>query len=296
MRVLVTGAYGQVGSEVVECLRSKGHDAVGHSSGDCDVTDHAMVARCLTQNAYEAIVNCAAFTNVDGAETQAGRAFSVNRDGPENLAAMAADLEIPFIHLSTDFVFDGTQPRPYREEDAATPINTYGASKLAGEEAVRAAAKAHLILRISWVFGAVGSNFVKSIIGAAKEKAVLDVVDDQVGIPTAANHVAEGVATVLTAIDHGWCHWGTYHFTSGGPAVSRHDFAAAILERLRERRERVPLLRRIPSSSLNTPARRPANSHLDCGRFDAAFPNQRADWRSGLDQVMTVLCGAGNRP
>ncbi len=237
-------------------------------------------------------MNCAAYTAVDRAEQEPDRAFAVNRDGPANLARACAAAGAVLLHLSTDYVFDGTKSGPYREDDAAAPLGVYGGSKWAGEEAVRQTLPAHLILRVSWVFGATGGNFVKTMLRLAREREELRVVDDQHGCPTHAGAIAATLLTLAERLTGGpSAAYGTYHFCNP-PPVTWHGFAGAIIERARaltpiKTRTIVP----IATQDYPLPARRPANSVLDCTRLHETFGLTPEPWQAGLDAVLKEVCG-----
>jgi dTDP-4-dehydrorhamnose reductase len=206
------------------------------------------------------VVNCAGFTAVDEAETAVEATYLGNAVGAENVAAASAQASVPLIHLSTDYVFDGANPAPAREDDPARPLGVYGRSKLAGQVAVRTRLQSHIILRTSWVFSAHGQNFVKTILRLAGTQRELRIVDDQVGGPTAADDIARAILAVAARVaDPDFAQWGTYHF-SGAPAVSWYGFARAIVAGMDV------MMTPIAARDYPRPARRPANSVLDCSR------------------------------
>jgi dTDP-4-dehydrorhamnose reductase len=233
-----------------------------------------------------AVVNCAAYTAVDRAESQPERAFAVNAGGTEIVARAAAARGLPIIHLSTDYVYDGTAAAPHREDEAIAPLNVYGASKAAGDASVAAANPAHLLLRVSWVFGIYGANFVKTMLRMGRERRELRVVADQTGGPTEARDIADAVIAMAAACRRpGFSAWGVYHF-AGAPNTSWHGFAEAIFERVRQSR---PRLVAIPSRDYPTPAARPLNSTLDCHRILEMFGIEQPDWRRSLSRVLADL-------
>lgn len=293
MKLLVTGCNGQVGWEVVRRAAQAGHEvqALGHA--ELDIADERAVAGMFERfekNAVEAVINAAAYTAVDRAEQEPEKAFAVNRDGPAHLAAACRRLGIPLLHISTDYVFDGARPDPYREDDPATPLGAYGRSKWKGEQAVRQCLPEHLILRVSWVFGVHGHNFVKTMLRLARERDELRVVADQRGCPTFAGHVAEVLLILAERIpsslkgQEGF--WGTYHYADT-PVTTWHGFAETIVERARLS---IPLKARgvvpITTAQYPTPAARPANSVLDCGRIRETFGIEPRPWPEGLDAVL----------
>jgi dTDP-4-dehydrorhamnose reductase len=233
------------------------------------------------------VVNCAAYTAVDKAESDADNAYRVNASGTENVALACAQAGIPMLHISTDFVFDGTSTRPAGEDDPVRPLNVYGASKLAGEEKVRKHLARHIILRTSWVFSAHGHNFVKTILRLARSQPQLRVVDDQIGGPTAAGDIAQAILRVTEACEQPrFSSWGTYHF-SGAPAVSWYAFVRAIVGE-----GGTPIVP-ITTKDFPTAARRPANSVLDCSRIWQVFGIAQPDWRVSLASVCDALAAGG---
>ncbi len=229
---------------------------------------------------------------MDRAEEEQALAFAVNRNGAQNLAETAEKAGAVLVHISTDYVFDGTKEGPYTEEDAPNPINVYGASKLAGEEAVRKACRRHLIVRTSWVFSAHGRNFVKTMLRLGKAREEIAVVADQVGKPTGASELARVIWAMLPRAEG---RWGTYHVAQP-PAVSWHGFAEAIFAEAR--RQGIALavrhVRAIVTKDYPTPARRPANSVLDCTKLARVFGIQLTVWRQSLVKVLGYLAGTSN--
>jgi dTDP-4-dehydrorhamnose reductase len=281
--IAILGAGGQVGRELSARAAALGlrFQAFGHQ--DCDITNPASVVRALG-DAHVA-VNGAAFTAVDRAETETTAAFAVNRDGAAVLARACGASGLPLIHLSTDYVFNGRKAEPWCEDDPTAPIQVYGASKLAGEAEIRRAGR-HIILRTSWVFSPHPPNFVRTILRLASEREEIAVVDDQRGGPTPADALAETLLRLAgLAVRPDFTDWGTYHY-AGAPAVTWHEFAAAVLA-ARDR----PRLRATSTAEFGAPARRPANSVLDCRRIEAAFGISQPDWRAGLLRVLARLRG-----
>jgi len=250
------------------------------------------VAPIVASYAPCAVVNAAAYTAVDKAEAEPALAMGVNRDGAGALAAAAARLGVPFIHVSTDYVFDGRKDAPYREEDAPCPLGAYGRSKLEGEAAVRAAWPAAVILRTSWVYSPFGQNFVTTMLRLATTREKVQVVDDQYGAPTAAGDLAAAIldlAERLTTqrMDHG----GVYHLAASGE-TTWHGFAGAIFAGWARRRHRVPVLAPITTAQYPTPAQRPANSRLDCGKIARVFGLRLPPWQTSLERCLDQLASA----
>lgn len=283
-RVLVTGAAGQVGSELMRATWPAGWTLLGCNRGELDIAGVAAEA-ALDRLAPDLVVNAAAYTAVDRAESEKDAAHAANCAGPALLARYCARRRLPLLHLSTDFVFDGSADRPYREADAVHPINVYGVSKEAGEQAIRAALDRHLILRTSWVFGVAGHNFVKAIRRRAAEGGALRVVADQYGRPTAARDIAHALVRLAELARAGAAPWGTFHFAGAEP-TSWHGFARAIVA-LGEAPE-TPVAA-IATEEYPTPARRPKFTVLDVGKIETMLEIPAPDWRRGLRDVIAEL-------
>ena len=289
--ILLTGATGQIGWELCRVLAPLGPvDAPGRAQ--LDLSDERKVRRYVRTVRPALIVNAAAYTAVDQAEEEEQAAMIVNGLAPGWLAEEAAELGIPLMHYSSDYVFGGDPApgRPYRENDTPAPVNAYGRTKLAGERAVAAAGGAHLILRTSWVYGARGRNFLVTIRRLARERDELRVVDDQVGAPTWARLIAEATAQALaryfpsSPAESLSGRGGLYHLSAAG-ATSWHGFAAAIIEALRQNREpnlRVQTVAAVSSTEQPRPACRPPYSVLDNQAIDRAFAIRLPDWQTQL--------------
>lgn len=290
MNILVTGANGQVGRELVRCGAEAGIDVVALARADLDITDREAVRRTVEQAAPDAVVNAAAYTAVDRAESEPEAAFAVNRDGAAHCAAACADAGIPLVHISTDYVFDGTKGEPYTETDAPNPLGVYGASKWAGEEAVRDRLDAHVILRTSWVFSAHGSNFVKTMLRLSREREELRVVADQRGNPTAAADIARAALRIVQrAATREDASWGTFHF-AGTPATTWHGLAEAVVaEARRHGPVRTQRVEPIPTSAYPTPARRPADARLDCARIAREWGIGPPGWQEAVARVVAEV-------
>ncbi len=286
MTLLIFGAGGQVGRALLERLDA---GAVGFDRAACDITDPAAVARAVSCPQAAAVVNCAAYTAVDRAEGEREKAYAVNAGGAAIVAAAAAACKLPLIHLSTDYVYAGTCAGPQREDEPVAPVNVYGASKAAGDAAVRSNNPAHLLLRVSWVFGVYGANFVKTMLRLGCERDELRVVDDQHGGPTEARDIADAILVMARACRRrGFAEWGTYHF-AGRPSTSWYGFARAIFEHATTSSPRlVPIL----SRDYPTPAMRPLNSILDCHRILEVFGIEQPDWRVSLSRILADLRGS----
>lgn len=290
MRILVCGAGGQVGRELAERAASFGLDVLAPNRTELDIVRPEQIAAAMAQRPG-LIINAAAYTHVDNAESHSEQAYAVNRDGARNLAEAAGRAGVPLFHISTDYVFSGEADRPYTEDDATAPTGVYGASKLAGEQIIRDCLPAHLILRTSWVYGVHGHNFVKTMLRLARQRDALGVVSDQLGCPTQAGSIAAVLLELARRYADGdKLAWGVYHY-SGTPACSWYDFAVEIFRQ----GEAAGLLARQPEVSpittaqYPTPARRPAWSVLDCRRFESTFGLAPRPWQQDLAEVLDVL-------
>ena len=279
-RLLVFGRSGQVATELARLAP----DAQFLGRDQVDLTDPEACAAAVRDSDCEAIINAAAYTAVDDAETDRETAFAVNGAAPGAMAAEAAARGIPFIHISTDYVFDGCGRDPWVEADPGRPLGVYGASKLAGERAVASFRGQAVILRTSWVFSAHGKNFVKTMLRLGAEREELRVVADQLGGPTPADDIAETCLRVLQQMQTDPAHRGVYHY-AGAPDTSWAGFAREIMEQAQLPCKIID----IESSEYPTPARRPANSRLDCSAIARDFAILRPDWREGLARVLTEL-------
>lgn len=288
MRVLVIGSGGQVGFELMRAAWPAGTTLCGLSRAQLDLTDCGKVDTTIRDAGCDLVINAAAYTAVDRAESEADAAFAVNRDGVGHVAAACAARGIACIHLSTDYVFNGRKPEPYVELDPVDPINVYGASKAAGEAALRRRLEQHVILRTSWVYGVHGNNFVKTMLRLAATRDEIAIVDDQTGCPTAAASIAAAIVRVAGELQNDRARWGTYHYCDREP-TTWYRFAQQIFALEPSARRKPPSLRAIASDEYPTAARRPANSSLDCGRIEAAFGIRRPSWRESLAQVMAEL-------
>jgi dTDP-4-dehydrorhamnose reductase len=293
MKLLVLGAGGQVGRELSRRAWPAGYGIAALEHHRLDVAQREAVFAAVARERPDIVINTAAYTAVDRAESEPDAAWASNCTGPANLAAACRDAAIPLIHLSTDYVFDGSKTGPYREDDPVKPLGIYGESKEAGERAVREVLTEHVILRTAWVYSSHGHNFVKTMLRLAAERPMLRVVADQIGSPTSAADIAAAIGAIVQQLDAGNKSWGTYHFAGGG-AVTWHGFAEAIFA-LAARwnstgRGPPPRVEAIATADYPTPARRPANSVLDCGKIAAAFGVESRPWRQALGEVLSELC------
>ncbi|SFQ62996.1 dTDP-4-dehydrorhamnose reductase [Roseivivax halotolerans] len=279
MSILVFGRSGQVATEL-----ATSPDVIALGRAACDVTDADAIRAAIESHAPKAIINAAAYTAVDRAEAEPDAAAALNARAPAVMAEVAAARGIPFVHISTDYVFDGSGDAPRAPNAVPRPLNVYGATKQDGEEAVRAAGGPHAILRTSWVFSAHGANFVKTMLRLGAERDALSIVSDQIGGPTPARAIAEACLKIAAQLSDNTELSGTYH-VSGAPDVSWADFARAIFEAA----GLDCTVTDIPTSAYPTPAARPLNSRLDCAATAEAFGIGRPDWRAHLDLVLKEL-------
>jgi dTDP-4-dehydrorhamnose reductase len=296
MRILLTGVTGQVGGALLEPLRSIGSVvAAGRNELDLARPDH--IHATLDRIAPDLIINPAAYTAVDRAEEERELAFRINAEAPGAIAQWAAGRGVPLIHFSTDYVFDGSGTRPWREDDPTGPLSAYGVSKLAGENAVRAAGAPHLIVRTSWVYAARGENFLRTMARLGAERAELRIVADQFGAPTSARLIADAVTAILGARGNGLAErfataGGVVNLAAAGE-TSWHGFAVAIVEGLRARGVPLAATRVVPIATADYPtkAKRPANSRLDLTRLREIFGVEPPRWDEALAVELDRLAG-----
>lgn len=287
LKILICGHNGQVAQALQAQFKGRA-DVHALGRDRLDLARPEQLRTPLRELAPDLIINAAAHTAVDQAESEPELAFAINAQAPQVLAEEAAQLGVPLIHYSTDYVFDGRKPEPYTETDPPNPLSVYGRSKLAGEDAIRHAAGQHLILRTSWVYSNEGRNFLLTMQRLLQEKSHLRVVDDQIGAPTWAGTIADSTAHLIERWQAGRCGaWGTYHLTAQGE-TSWFGFAQAIGEHLIEQHKPCAVLEPIPSSAYPTPAPRPLNSRLDCKRLLQQWGVSQPDWQSALHQCLAA--------
>ncbi len=286
--ILVTGGTGQVGGFIAGACRDDfAFVALPHR--DCDLADKGSIARALSMRPWAAVINTAAYTAVDLAESQPEAAWQVNAQGVQWLAEAAARARIPLVHVSTDYVFSGDLDRPYEEDDALSPLGVYGASKAAGERHIRAGHPRHAIIRTSWVMSERGQNFVKTMLRLARERATLDIVADQHGAPTHARDLAQALMTVAVRLaTDPEAATGTFHYTGDG-AATWADVAEEIFRGSRAQGGPSAAVNRVDSAAVPRPAPRPKNSRLAAGRLASAFGVTRRPWRASVSEIVEQI-------
>lgn len=300
-KILLTGVNGQVGHALNHALTQSPLfvNVVGLDRAQLDLTDADAIRRAVDTFKPDLIINPAAYTAVDKAESESELAYAINAEAPKVLAEEAARIGAHLIHFSTDYVYSGSKVTPYVESDKTGPLSVYGKSKLMGEEAIRAAGLPHLIFRTSWVYGAYGNNFLKTVIRLARERDALRIVADQTGAPTSSRSIADALVNVLakTNADADDEIYGTYHLVNAGK-TTWHGFATAIVEEYLQMQQRKgwPVLKVTPAAiqaittqEYPTPAVRPANSSLDCGKLARDFSVRLPEWRDALTTEMKEL-------
>lgn len=284
MRILITGRHGQVAHELQRRMGKVG-ELIVLGRDQLDLAQAGQIRQQIQKARPDLIINAAAYTAVDLAETERDVAFAINAVAPGILAEEALALDIPLIHYSTDYVFDGCKVGPYYEDDAPNPLGVYGQSKLAGERAITEVQGKHLILRTSWVYSTHGRNFLLTMQRLLQEKAELRVVADQIGAPTWAGMLADSTLALVERWQSGNAKWGTYHLTAQGQ-TSWFGFAQAIGEALKQQGKPCANLLPIPSRDYPTPAARPLNSCLDCTRLQHDWGVSLPDWQVALNQCL----------
>lgn len=291
MKILITGAQGQVGKELVNIANQRSYDVISAGRTELDITQLKSVEDYILSYQPDIVINAAAYTAVDKAEEDQAAAYAINCHGADNLATVCAKQNIPLLHISTDYVFNGLKADAYSEEDNISPLGVYGESKWQGEEAIRTQLTQHIILRVAWVFGAHGNNFVKTMLRLSKDKDELNVVADQFGGPSPAKSIAK---TLISLVDiyrkDKNLHWGTYHYC-GIEKTNWCDFAKEIFKQARE----IGLIKKeiqvnpVTTKEYSTLAKRPQNSMLNCSKLKNTFGIEMPDWRDGLNEVLTKL-------
>lgn len=295
MKVLLTGGEGQLGTELIAQSAAGGIEVLAPTLAEMDLMRPAHVDAFCDAFRPAVIINAAAYTAVDRAETEAELAFAVNAAAPAYLARRCSREGIPLIHISTDYVFDGLKGSPYLEEDPVAPLSVYGRSKAEGESAVRGALDRYIIIRTSWLYSAHGANFVKTVMRLAAERDELRIVDDQVGSPTCASDLAGAILAIADRLSTGEAvAWGTYHYCGNG-VTSWYGLARHVLETLVSRGHLASFrLTPIPTTDYPTPARRPPYSVLNCRRIETCFGLARPAWQASVTKTVDRLLIAGS--
>ena len=291
MRILLFGCNGQVARCIKDAASEKDEVIALGSTNGGDLHSAGIADAAINAHRPDCVINAAAYTAVDRAENENDIAMRLNAAAVAEIAQSTKHNGIPFLHISTDYVFDGNQDDPYKESDPTNPLNVYGASKLAGEVAALENNKATVILRTSWVFSEYGTNFVKTMLRLATEHDALSIVDDQIGGPTSAHDIAHAVLSIAQKRHRGAAGDGIYHF-QGAPAASWADFARKIFEFSESKTTVTP----IPSAQFPTPAARPLRTVLDCARLTRDFGISQPDWRPALRQVIEALQKKDEQP
>lgn len=292
MKILITGSTGQLGKALLRQADAAPEPVIGFTHRQLDITDTTRLEKALADRQPAVVINAAAYTDVDRSEQEPQKAFAVNTKGPSYLAACCAKSDIPLVHISTDYVFDGTKNSPYKETDPIAPLGIYGQSKADGEHAVRTLCARHVIIRTAWLYGVDGRNFVKTMLKLGRERESLRVVADQYGSPTCADDLAAAVYVILRRIRHKKnIPWGTYHFNGKG-VTTWYEFADTIFDYARRfGKMRLQRVEPITTAEYPTPARRPPYSVLDCARIKANFGITPTPWRQSLKQTVERLMG-----
>ena len=292
-RILVIGRIGQVGYELARSVWPAGSSVAFVERDELDLACANQVIRYVAAARPSVVVNAGAFTAVDEAESASDAAFAINRDGPAALAEACHEIGAVLIHFSTDYVFDGTKSGAYAEDDPVNPLSIYGASKAAGDAAIRERIERHVILRTSWVYSPVGKNFVKTMLRLGAERDRLAIVDDQIGSPTAAADIARAAITVVGALDKvGAAGFGTFNFCGSG-TTTWYGFARAIFANVAWHGFKVPrAVEAIATEAYPTPALRPRNSALDCGKIRRVYGIVAPKWQDSLAHCLTEIVRA----
>jgi len=287
MKVLVIGANGQLGWELCRRGEKQGFDIVALDLPDFDITEPSTVKKAVSQTGVSLVINASAYTAVDKAESEPELAFAVNRDGPAYIASSCAEIGIPLIHISTDYVFNGNKKGPYLETEPISPLGVYGKSKAAGETEVRNHLKEHIILRTAWLYGIHGNNFVKTMLSLGREKEMVRVVADQYGCPTYVADLAEAILAIAMQISEQHAiTWGTYHYCGKG-VTTWHGFAQAIFDLVKQYDSlMVKKIVPITTAEFPTSAKRPANSVMDCSLLTKIFGISPRTWQESLADML----------
>ena len=289
MKILILGSQGQLGRCLYDQFSRTDYDLIYHSRSETDIADFTETSENLIALNPDIVVNATAYTAVDLAETHESLAYQVNHFAIDNLASQCAKIGSFLIHVSTDYVFDGTASRAYNEQDKTNPQSVYGASKLAGEIAIQRTDCRFLIIRTSWVFSEYGNNFFKTMLRLGAERETLSIVGDQIGCPTYAQDIASLIVDLIPRIEKGSVESGVYHFC-GDTACSWYQFAKEIFAQADQLGYRTPKqVQSIATKDYPTPAKRPGYSVFDCTKIENTFNISRSNWRFGIDRVLSIL-------
>jgi len=290
MKLLITGSNGQLGWELLRQGEERGFSIVPLDLPEFDITDQIAVTNVVDRSDPDVVINAAAYTAVDKAESDHALTFAVNREGPFYLAIACAEKGIPLIHVSTDYVFDGLKNGPYLETDPVSPVGIYGKSKAEGEAEVRRNLKEHIIVRTAWLYGVHGNNFVKTMLKLGKEREEIKVVADQYGCPTFAADLAGAILDITSRIkEDSNIPWGTYHYCGGG-STTWFGFASRIFEIAKGYESfKLEKVTPIKTAEYPTPAKRPANSVLDCSLLAKEFNLYPPLWDKSLETMLGCL-------
>ena len=286
--ILVFGGGGQLASELVATAAADGMALTAVTWQQADITDPAQVASAIDDARPSLVVNAAAYTAVDKAESEPGLAMAVNAEGPGHIARACARAGVPLLHVSTDYVFSGDKQGPYVEDDPIAPLGVYGRSKAEGEAAVREACGRHLVLRTAWLYGVYGSNFLQTMLRLAGERDEINVVADQHGSPTSTADLSEAILRAAKDVLGGAEPWGTYHVAGSGQ-TTWHGFASRIIEAQAPVTGKRPKVNAITTADYPTAAPRPHNSVLDCSKFAAVFGYRAPHWGASVDRTVAML-------
>ncbi len=294
VRLCILGRNGQLARAMLEKASALGWQVEARGRQEIDLLDPGSLRQLLREMQPHVVLNTAAYTAVDKAEEEPDAAFALNCDAVANIARVCAELAVPLVHISTDYVFDGHKAGPYVEEDEPAPLNVYGRSKLAGEQKVRELLEQHMIVRTSWLFSPWGHNFVRTMLHLAQAHNELRVVADQHGNPTYVPHLADALLImmqhILQAAPERQAHmWGTFHLAGSG-AATWHELARAVILEAAPFTGRKPIVNPISTAEYPAPAQRPANSTLDCGSFLNAFGLALPPWQEGVRACVYRLC------
>lgn len=290
MNVLITGAKGQVGSEICQLARSELINMIATGKEELDITDSSAVISFFHECKPDIVINASAYTAVDKAEDDSERAYAINHQGASNLASACTEYHIPLLHISTDYVFNGEAASNYKEDDEVSPLGIYGDSKLQAENTIQEIMKKFIILRVAWVFGIHGNNFVKTMIRLANTHNTVKVVNDQFGGPTPAREIARVLLALVKQYQQtNTLDWGIYHYC-GQPKVSWFEFADTIFTIAKEK-ELISAVNLLPITTEEFPTRvtRPANSMLDCDKIKNTYNIEPADWKHSLSEMLDEL-------